>query len=175
MRDTNVRAAHLHNSLDLLGMNTAAAVVDIHTVWLVVRHHNVRAEFAQNARRRFISRSICDVDSHSHFLEGHSTRKARLREFNITTKRVVNARGPSDFAGGWSDRIDFAGKNELLDFFLNLIIELVTVVPEKFDAVVLKRIMRSGKDDASIGAQRSCDVSNARCRQGSDDKDIDSE
>src|SRR6267154_746208 len=165
MRNTNVRAAHLHDALDFLRMNTAAAVVDINTVWLVVRHGDVRAKFAQNARCRFVSGAICDVHSHSHFLKRHSTWKTRLGEFDVATERIIDARRASDFAGRWPNGIDLAGKNELLDSVLNLIIQLVTVVPEKFDAVVLIRIMRSRKDDAGVGAQRSRDVSHTGCRQ----------
>src|SRR6188472_1079712 len=109
MRNTNVRAAHLHDVLDFLRMNTAAAVVDINTVWLVVRHGDVRAKFAQNARGRFVSGAIRDVYSHSHFLKRHSTRKTRLGEFNVATKRIVDASCASDVVGDWPDRIDFAG------------------------------------------------------------------
>ena len=69
MRNANVRAAHLHDSLDFLRMNTAAAVVDVNTVWLVMGYADVRAKFAQDARRRFVSGAIRDVYSHSHFLE----------------------------------------------------------------------------------------------------------
>src|SRR4029450_1146580 len=87
---------------------------------------------------------------------------------------IVDTRRASDVVGGWPDRIDFAGKNKLLDFFLNLIIQLVTVVPEKFDAIILIGIMRSGQDNTGVCAQRSRDVSHTGCRQRSDDKDVDS-
>src|SRR5437868_2191129 len=158
MRNVNVRPAHLYDSLDFIRMNAAASIVDVHTVWLVVRHGKVRTEFAQNARRRFVSGAICDVHRDSHFFERHSTGKARLREFNVTTERVIDARRASYLVGSWPDGINLAAKNKLLDLFLNLIIQLVTIVPEKFDAVVLIRIVRSRKDDAGIGAQRSCNV-----------------
>src|SRR4030095_9132168 len=43
VRNANVRAAHLHDALDFVRLNTTAAVVDVNTVWFVVYHHNVRA------------------------------------------------------------------------------------------------------------------------------------
>ena len=106
--------------------------------WLCC-HGDVRAKFAQNARRRFVGGAICDVHSHSHFLERHSTWKTCLGEFDVATERIIDARGASDFAGRWPNGIDLAAENELLDSVLNLIIQLVTVVPEKFDAVVLDK------------------------------------
>ena len=48
-------------------------------------------------------------------------------------------------------------------------------MPEKFDAVVLVSIMRSGKDDAGIGAKRASDVSHTGCRQRPDNENIDTE
>jgi hypothetical protein len=118
-----------------------------------MRDGNIRAQLAQNARRRFVGGSICNIDCYPHFLERHSTRKTRFGEFHVATERVIDSGGASDFVGSWPDGIDLARKNKLLNFFLDLIIQLVTVVPEKFDAVVLIRIMLSGKDDAGIGAQ----------------------
>ena len=59
--------------------------------------------------------------------------------------------------------------------FFHLIVQLVAVVPEKFDSVIFVRIMRGGEDDAGIGAKRPRDVSNARSRQRPDDKNIDPE
>ena len=127
------------DALDFLRMNAAASVVDIRAVWLVMRHCDLRAEFAQNARRRFVGRAICDIDGDAHFFERHSSRKTRLGEFNVTAKRIINSRGASDFAGRRADGIDLAGENQLLNFLLDLVIQFVAVVPEKFDAIVLDK------------------------------------
>ena len=69
----------------------------------------------------------------------------------------------------------FAGKNELLDLFFHLIIQLVTVVPEKFDAVIFIRVVRSGENDAGIGTKRTGNVSHTGRRQWTDDEHIDPE
>src|SRR5207244_4393575 len=108
------------------------------------------------------------IDSDTHLFERHSARETRFRKFHIAAQRVIDARGASDFVGSRPDGIDLTGENELLDFFFNLIVQLVTVVPEKFDTVVLIRVMRSGKNDASVGTQRARNVSNAGRRQRSD-------
>src|SRR5882672_7227586 len=102
-------------------------------------------------------------------------RKTCLCKFNVTTQSVINTRGASDLVCGRPDGIDLSGENKLLDFLLDLVIQLVTVVSKKFDAVVLIRIMRSRKDDTGVRAQRARDVSNAGCWQRPDDQNIYSE
>src|SRR5205823_6708684 len=101
--------------------------------------------------------------------------KTCFGEFHVAAKSVINSRRASDLVGSRPDGIDLTGEYELFNFLLDLVIQLVTVVPEKFDAVVLIRIMRSGKHDTGVGAQRSRDVSDTRRRQRSDDEDIHSE
>ena len=81
-------------------------------------------------------------------------------------------RGAPDFARGRPNRIDLAGENELLDLLFDLVVELVAIVPEKFDAIVLVGIVRGGENDAGIGAKRARDVGDARRRQRSDQQDI---
>src|SRR5207237_4690867 len=104
--------------------------------------------------------TVCHIHLHEYFVERHSTWKTCLCKFNVTTQSVINTRGASDLVCGRSDEIDLSGENKLLDFLLDLVIQLVTVVSKKFDAVVLIRIMRSRKDDAGVRAQRARDVSN---------------
>src|SRR3954454_6205533 len=43
MGDADIRAADLHKALDLLRMHAAAAVVNVHSIRLVVRHGYIRA------------------------------------------------------------------------------------------------------------------------------------
>src|SRR5260370_37306224 len=71
--------------------------------------------------------------------------------------------------------MDCSGENEVLDLLFHLIVELVASVPEKFDAVVFVWVMRSGENDAGIGAERARDVGNARSRQRTNDENIDAE
>jgi len=175
VRDADIRAVLLDEALDFLRMRAAALRVDVHAVRLVVRNDDLRPELAQNARRRFVSSAVGHIDRHAHFLKRHPARKARLGKFDIATEGVIDARGASDFSGGWANRINLAGENELFDFLFDLIVELVAVVPEKFDAVVFVGIMGGGKDDAGIGAERAGDVSHARRRQRPDDENIDAE
>ena len=80
--------------------------------------------------------------------------------------------GLADLSGGRADCFDFAAENEVLDLLLDLVVELVAVVPEKFDAVVLVGIVRGGDDDAGIRAQAARDVGDARRRQRPDEQHV---
>jgi len=173
--NSHICAAHFDDALDFLRMRAAAAVVDIHAIGLIMRDRHVCSELAQDAWRRFISGAVCHIDSDAHFFERHPSRKARLGKFYITAECVIDARGTPDFVSGWPDGINLARENELLDFFLHLIVQLVAVVPEKFDAVVFVGIVRGGENDAGIGAKRAGDVSHTGRRQWPDDENIDTE
>jgi len=173
MSDADICVGEFDETLDFVGMRTAASVVDVHSVRLVVCNRDVGPELAQNARRRLVSGAVRDVDCDAQFLERHFSRKTRLCEFDIAAKRVINSRGASNFTGRRPDVVDLTGKNELLDLFFDLVIKFVTVVPEKFDAVVFVRIVRSRKNNAGVSAQRSGNVCHARRWQRTDDKNID--
>ena len=75
----------------------------------------------------------------------------------------------------WADRFDLAAEDEMLDSVLDLVVELVAIVPEKFDAVVLVGIVRSGEDDAGVGPQRARDVGHPGRRQRPDEQHIHAE
>ncbi len=87
----------------------------------------------------------------------------------------LRSRSASNFAGRRPDVVDLTGKNQVFDLRFDLVIELVTVVPEKFNAVVFVRIMRSGENNAGISPQRTRDVSHTRRWQRSNDENIDTE
>ena len=69
VRNTDIRAADLDDALDLLRMNAAATVVDVHAIRLIMRNSNLRPQFSQNAGSRFVSGSIRHIDSDAHLLE----------------------------------------------------------------------------------------------------------
>ena len=149
--------------LNFLGMRAAAVGVDVGAVRLVVRDGQLGAEFAQNAGGRFVTGAVRDIDRDVHFFERH----ARAGNWSWQTRRSGRARRRCGWRGRFSrrrpDRIDLAGEDQLLrSALLDLVVQLVAVVAEKFDAVILVGIVRSGEDDAGIGAERAGDVGHAR-------------
>ena len=94
--------------------------------------------------------------------EIHSFWKGSLRILDIPAERIINADSFADFLGGGPNVFNRAGKNQVFDFKFDIVVEFVTVVLEKFDAVVFVRIVRSSENDAGIGAERTSDVRHAR-------------
>src|SRR5207247_9597467 len=158
--------------LNFRGVIAPALRVEVRAVRFVVRDGYLRPEFAQNAWRRFVGGAVRHIDSDAHLLERHTARETRFGKFNVTAKGVINPRGAPDVSGSRPNGIDFSGKNKLLDLFFYMIVQLVAVVPEKFDAIIFVRIVRSGENDAGIGTQRSRDVSHTGRRQRTDDENI---
>src|SRR5207244_12431914 len=110
----------------------------------------------------FLSGAVSGSAGDAPFFERHFSRKTCLREFDVTAKRVINTRGASNFSGGRPDVVDLTAENQVLDLCFDLIVEFVAVVPEKFDAVVFVRVVRGGKNNAGIGAERAGNRSQAR-------------
>jgi hypothetical protein len=92
---------------------------------------------------------------------------------SIPAKGIINSDGLADGFRGRSDGLDVAAEDELFDLVFNWIVEFVAVGPEKLDAVVRVRIVRSGDDDASVGAETAGHVSDTGSRKWADEEDID--
>ena len=100
-------------------MHAAATVVNVDPIGLVVRHGNLSAQLAQNARRRFVSSAIRYIHCDAHFLERHSLGKTRFGEFNVAAERVIDSRRATNVVRGRPNRIDLATENEVFDFLLD--------------------------------------------------------
>src|SRR6267154_618430 len=107
-----------------------------------------------------------------HALERHAAWERSLGVFDITAERVFDTNGFADVVGGWPDIFDFTAKDQVLDLVLDFVIELVTVRPKEFYAVIVIRIVRRGDDDPRVRAQAASDVGHARSRQRPDEQNI---
>src|SRR5581483_3315614 len=134
-------------------MRATTIGIDVGAVRFVVPNDDFGAELAQNTRRRFVSGTVRDINRDAHSFKRHLARETLLREFDVTSKRVIDARRTTDFACSRADVVDLAGENKVLDLRFDLIVEFVTVVAKKLNAVVFVRIVRGGKNDASIRTQ----------------------
>ena len=57
----------------------------------------------------------------------------------------------------------------------HLIVELVAIVPKKFDAVIFVGIMGSRENNSGVSAKRPRNVGNTRSRERTDNENIDAE
>ncbi len=74
--------------------------------------------------------------------------------------------------GGGADVFDLAAEHQVFDLGLDLVVELVAVRAEEFDAVVGVGIVGGGDDDAGVGAQAAGDVGDAGRGQRADEEHI---
>src|SRR5439155_18969049 len=63
-------------------------------------------------------------------------------------------------------------ENQMFDLVLDVVVELVTVGPEKFDAVVVIRIVGGGDHNAGVGAQAARDVGDSGGGQRANEQNI---
>jgi len=85
---------------------------------------------------------------------------------------VVDADGLADCVSRGTDGFDIATENQMFDLVLDVVVELVTVGPEKLDAVVVIRIVGGGDHNAGVGAQAARDVGDARRGQRANEQNI---
>ena len=86
-------------------------------------------------------------------LERHAARESSFGELDVAPERVVDAGGPADLAGRRADVLDLAAEDEVLDPLLDLVVELVAVVPEELDAVVFVGIVRGAESTMPASAR----------------------
>src|SRR5206468_2354803 len=119
-------------------------------VGVIAIDDDVRAQFAQDAGGRFVSGAVGAIDHHAHSFEGHAARERSFGIFNVTAEGILDAHGLADFIGGGTDVFDAATEDEVFDLMLDLVFQLITVCAEKFNAVVIVRIVRGSNHDAGI-------------------------
>src|SRR5258707_13726560 len=92
--------------------------------------------------------------------ESHAARERSLGVFDVAAQGIINTHGLADLARDGPNVLDLASEDQALNLMLNLVVELVTIRPKKFYAIIVIRIVRSSKNDSGIGAQTASDVSN---------------
>jgi len=175
VRDADLGLAFADEFLDLLGVGAAAVGIDVGAARVVVDHHEVGTEFAQDAGAGFVGRAVAAIEGDAEGFERKAAREALLGKLNIAPERVVDAEGLADFRGRGADVFDFATENQILDARLDVVIEFVAIVAEKFDAIVLVGIVGGRENDAGVGTERARDVGHARRRQRADDEGVGTE
>ena len=172
VRDADMGLRFLHQFLDLVRVGAAAIAVDIRPVRVVVGDDHIGTEFAQDAGAGLVGGAVRAIQGDAQRFERESARERLLGEFHIAPHGVVDARGLADLRGGRPHILDVPAENQVLDACLDLVVELVAVVPEKFDAIVLIRVVGGGEDNAGVRPQRACDVGHAGGRQRTDQHGI---
>jgi hypothetical protein len=173
-RDADVTLFANHRLANQIEMHRAAFVIDVDAVGIDADRHHLGAELFENLGADLVARAVGAIDRDAHRFEARGARHAGLQKNQVASDRVVDARGLADVAVRCAPvRQCAVVENQLLDFRLELVVELEAVAREKLDAVVLERIVRRGNHHARIRTHTSSKKSYTRCRQRADQPYVD--
>ena len=134
-----------------LGMERAAAVVDVQAIRRGAKAQHFRAEFLQGQGRNLVVGSVGAIDDHAQAIQIDVRGNAGLDGHNIPSRSIGDSEGAADLfrrrIGPLTIRIQSHGGNVI---FYG-IRQFKAPVVEKFDAVVMKGVMGSGNNNAAVG------------------------
>jgi hypothetical protein len=161
-RDADVGAALAHLARAGLGVQRAAAVVDVPAVGLVADAVDRGAQLTEHQRRHAVGRAVGGVDHHLHALQRELVGEGGLYEGHIAAGGVVQALGRAHTRARGPPRVQAAVQQQRLDLQLRLVRELEAVRAEQLDAVVFVGVVRRADDHARVGAHAAGEVSDGR-------------
>ena len=143
------------------GKEGTAFFVDVGAVGHIVENGDARAQLAENTGSAFIGRAMPGIHHDAQAFEIHPFRERGLRILHIPAQRIVNADGFADFLGGRANVFNGAAEDQIFNFRLDIVIQFIAVVLEKFDAIVFVWIVGRGEDDSRIRPERPGNVRHA--------------
>src|SRR3569623_1339028 len=156
--NAKVGAVFEHRHLRRFGMSGTAVVIDVEAVRLDTDGDHRGTEFLEHAGRDVIGGPVRAVDHDLQTAKFHDGRDAALAEFDIAAGGVADAFGLAEVG---------------LDRELQLVGELVALRREKFDAIIVVRIVRGANDDAGLAMQGAGEAGDGRRRHGTEQADVD--
>src|SRR5437016_297134 len=153
-------------------MHGTTIFVDVLSIGVVAINDDLGPEFAEDAGSGFVRCAMRAVHDDAQSFQGHPAWKRRLGLLDVAAQGVVDANSLADFIGGGADILDVPAEDQALDLILDLIIELVAIGAEEFDAIVVISVMGSGDDDTSISAQAAGNIGDTGSREGSNKEHI---
>ena len=147
-------------------MRGTDTVVDVETVGRGRHRGHARTEFMEDCGRGLVGRTMRAIDDQVQAAQIKIGREGGFAEFDVAPggifepARAPEARGIDARQAAAQLIIDLA-----LDRSLDLVGQLAAVTAEKFDAVVIVRIVRSRDHHARVETQRAREVGHARRRQ----------
>ena len=179
VRHADVRTAFAHELGKRLEMGGTAVHVDIGAVEVLVDRDDLGAQAAESLSARERRGAVPRVERDAHAREVDALRAHALnRVLDVDFAGLVNGKGNAHLIAGKhrggvlafrtllgasGSALEAALLDELLDLVFHLVGKLVALGVEKLDAVVLRRVMRSGNHRAAVGVQLAHEQRNRRC------------
>ena len=178
VRHADVRAAFAHKLGKRLEMGGTAVHVDIGAVEVLVDRDDLRTQAAEGLSARERRGTVPRIERDAHAREVKALREHALnRMLDVDLAGLVNGKGNAHLVarkhrggvlafralfGSSSSTLEAALLDELLDLVFHLVGELIALGVEELDAVVLRRVMRSGDHRAAVGVQLAHEQRNRR-------------
>src|SRR4051794_24359823 len=118
-------------------MHGATIQIDVGSIRLISTNDHFGTKFAQHAWSRLVGRAVRAINNDADPIQRHLFGEGRFSEFNVAAQRVIDTDGFANFTGGRTNAFDCSTENKLFDPDLNVIIEFITVRPEKFYTVII--------------------------------------
>ena len=143
-----------------LGVQRAAAVVDVPAVGLHAQLDHLGAQLVEHLGRDLVGRAVGAVDHDPHAVQGRLRGEGVLQELDVAARRRPRCAWPCRCSDG--PLVVAVGLHQALDLGLDLVGQLEPVAGEELDAVVLVGVVRGADDHAGVGAHRRGDERDAR-------------
>jgi len=159
-----------HRFLQLLRMRRTASVVDVQPVGFRPDGHDFGAQPPKYVGSHFIR---CSVGAVHHDFQTGKIRVGRRRQIIHIAKLgiVIGAHRPESRAFRTRQLVG-VHVHQPLNFQFGLVGQFEPVAAEKFDAVVLHRIMRCGDHDAGVRTHDTRQIGDARRRHHAEPDDV---
>src|SRR6185369_7663153 len=123
-----------HLTPHLLGRERAAFAVDVQPVRRDRDREHLGAKLPEHGRGNLVGGAIRTIDDNPQPVEPEPFREALLDEFDIAAAGILEPLGATELAR--RSAAEPLAAERLLDFYLEIVGQLVAVAAEQFDAVI---------------------------------------
>jgi hypothetical protein len=131
----------------------------------------LRLSASVEVERHPIGGAVGAIDDHAQAFERQIARQRALGEFNVAVVHAVDALGAAE-VHALGQALGDVAVDQPLDAVLDVVGQLVAVRAEQLYAVVVVRIVRGRDHDAEIGAHRSRQHGDRRCRDRAEQQHV---
>ena len=149
-RDPQIRFLSHDARLEHPHISRTAFFIDVYTIRLATDGDNLRTQFTQHIRRNVIGGTVGAIHHNFQTIEAKFVWKRRFAKLNIAPRRIHDTTGLTEQGGVHASDLFF---HFSFDSFFHFIRQLGAVNGEKFDAIIIKGIMRCRDNDACFGTE----------------------
>ena len=139
------------------GVRGAHAIINVESIGSIAHRKHIRAQFVIDGRSHVIRRAVGAVDQNSQAFKIHIAVNCGLTKFNVATRSVFQTPGFAQFAAFHTRKAFIQFR---FNFQLHFIGKLGAGFGEKFNSVVVIRIVTCTDDHTGIGSLSARQIGN---------------